>query len=212
MWLFSHIEPDPRIWYRIEVKDLWTCVITFCVLLYSTVFLFVRVLIHHPFLTLTPSTLLPTWHALPLLDLFHLTSWNTCPIRFRHLSEARGFPCSITVLVSLASLLKLWFQDTLQFSRDTLDTVFFSHEATPLSSNLIDIKESSGAKLRVQKWGVRKKPETRKKTTKFKLKTSAATWVSKMQILLHPDAINQYLNAKNPNASDNQTGDTFDAL
>ena len=72
---------------------------------YSMVFLFVRVLIQ-PFLTLTPSTLLPT---LALFDLFHLMTWNRCPIRFRHLSETRGFPCSITVLVSLLdSLLKLW--------------------------------------------------------------------------------------------------------
>lgn len=72
---------------------------------YSMVFLFVRVLIQ-PFLTLTPSTLLPT---LALLDLFHLMTWNRCPIRFRHLSETRGFPCSITVLVSLLDfLLKLW--------------------------------------------------------------------------------------------------------
>lgn len=117
---------------------------------YSLVLLFVRVLIHPLFLTLTPSSLLPTWHTLPLLDLFHLLSWKRWPIRFRHLNvDARGFTCSITVLVDpLASLLtKLWFHEKLQCSRETLETVPappFSHEPTPiLFSNLIDMKESA---------------------------------------------------------------------
>lgn len=117
--------------------------------LYSLVLLFVRVLIQ-PFLTLTPSTLVPTWQACPLLDLFHMMSWNKWPIRFRHLSEARGLACSITLMVSLVSLpclasFILIFKDLVHCSRDTLEIVPFSHEATPLSSNLIDIKESAKA-------------------------------------------------------------------
>lgn len=104
--------------------------------LYSmVVFLFVRVLIQPPFLTFTPST----WHTPPLF--FHRMSWNMCPILFRHLNASRDFPCSIT-LFSL-----LWFfHDTflLHFSRDTFfDTVLFSHDATPFSSNLIEMNDSA---------------------------------------------------------------------
>lgn len=119
--------------------------------LYSLV-LFVRVLIQPFLITLTPSTLLPTWHTLPLLDLFHLMSWNKWPILFRHLSEARGFACSTTLLLVsfcslVISLVMVGFQDTLQCSSETLETVPFSHEATPLSSNLIEINESAKVKF-----------------------------------------------------------------
>ncbi|KAF7816858.1 uncharacterized protein G2W53_030827 [Senna tora] len=38
-------------------------------------------------------------------------------------------------------------QDMLQFSRDTSDTVFFSHDATPFPSNFIDMNESVKFKL-----------------------------------------------------------------
>lgn len=117
-------------------------VVPFCISLYSIVLLFVRVLIQ-PFLTLTPSTLLPTWHTFALLDLFHRMSWNMWPIRFRHLSVARGFACSTTLFTSFGSLFKLWLADLLEGSRETLEPVPLSHEATPLSSNLIDIKESA---------------------------------------------------------------------
>jgi len=107
--------------------------------LYSmVVFLFVRVLIQPPpppFLTLTPST----WHTPPLF--FHRMSWNMCPILFRHLNASRDFACSIT-LFSLFS----FFHDTflLHFSRDTFfDTLLFSHDATPFSSNLIEMNDSA---------------------------------------------------------------------
>lgn len=135
-------EPNPPNWYD-RGKAVCPLSIQTPFIIYSTVFLFVRVFIQ-PFLTLTPSTLLPT---LPLLDRFHLMSWKRWPIRFRHLSETRGFPCSITVLVSCLhslSLLILWFQVLLQFSRETLDSVlFFSQDPTPFGSNLIDMNESA---------------------------------------------------------------------
>jgi len=101
--------------------------------LYSmVVFLFVRVLIQPPFLTFTPST----WHTPPLF--FHRMSWNMCPILFRHLNDAsRDFPCSITLFSLFSCFL-------LHFSRDTFfDTVLFSHDATPFSSNLIDMNDSA---------------------------------------------------------------------
>ena len=122
--------------------------------LYSLV-LFVRVLIQPFLITLTSSTLLPMWHTLDLLDLFHLMSWNKWPIRFRHRSEARGFPCSITPLLAsfcalslVIFLVKVGFQDLQQCSSETLETVPFSHEATPFFSNLIEIKESAKVKIR----------------------------------------------------------------
>ena len=110
------------------------------------VFLFVSVLIQ-VFLILTPST----W---PLMDFFHLMTWNRCPIRFRHLSGSRDFPCSITLFLEslLFGIIKLgWFQDMLQWSRLSSDTVFFSHDATPFPSNLIDMNESVNEKL-ICKW------------------------------------------------------------
>lgn len=105
---------------------------------HSLVFLFVRVLIH-PGLTFTPNLVVD--------DLFNLMSWKMCPIRFRHLSCIRGFACSITA-PPLLSLLELLLQlDILsQCLSDTFGTVPaapFSHEATPLFSNFIDIKEST---------------------------------------------------------------------
>ena len=119
--------------------------------LYSLV-LFVRVLIQPFLITLTPSTLLPMWDTLALLDLFHLMCWNKWPIRFRHLSEACGLACSITLLLAsfcslVISLVKVGFQDMLQCSSETLETVPFSHEATPFFSNLIEIKESGKVKF-----------------------------------------------------------------
>ena len=123
--------------------------VSFCATLYSLVFLFVRVLIQPFLITLTPSTLLPTWHTFALLDLFHLISWNRCPIRFLHLSVARGFACSTTLLVPLASLLN---GILVQCWRGTFVAVVFSHEATPLSSNLIDMKESTKKDFGVRIW------------------------------------------------------------
>lgn len=128
-------------------------------LFFGPVPLFVRVLIQ-PFLTLTPPSTLPL-----LLDLaFHLTSWSKWPIRFRHLSVApRCLACSITLLLIsfsigclatvelsllllLLLLLLMLFHDMLQWSSETFETVPFSHDATPLSSNLIEMKESAKAK------------------------------------------------------------------
>lgn len=116
-----------------------------CKPLYSLALLFVRILIH-PYLTLVPSSFVPTWHTLPLLDLFHLMSWRTWPIRLRHLSvAARGFACSITLLIFMV-LSELIFSllDISHFSScEILDIFPLSHEATPFSSNLIDMKESA---------------------------------------------------------------------
>lgn len=127
-------------------------------LFFGPVPLLVRVLIQ-PFLTLTPPSTLPL-----LLDLaFHLTSCSKWPIRFRHLSVApRCLACSITLLLVsfsigclamvelslllLLLLLLMLFHDMLQWSSETFETVPFSHDATPLSSNLIEMKESAKAK------------------------------------------------------------------
>lgn len=121
--------------------------------LYSLVLLFVRVLIH-PCLTFTPSILVPTWHTFPLLDFFHLMSWNKCPIRFRHLIEPRGFGCSITALTprSPPPLLKLCCNDMLLCCIGIFgSSLLFSHEAAPLSSNLMDMNESSWL-LELSQW------------------------------------------------------------
>lgn len=116
--------------------------------IYSLVLLFVKFLIHPLLLTFTPSTLLPTWHALPLLDLFHLMTWKRWPIRFRHLSAERAFTCSTTVLGPLEySFVKLLFNGKLlHCSIDTFEeTLPLSHDPTPLFSNLIDINDSAHA-------------------------------------------------------------------
>lgn len=106
-------------------KQFKTLFLFLYITLYSLV-LFLSVLIH-PYLTLDLSNLVPTWQTFPLLDLFHLMSWNRLPIRFCHLSAARGFDCSIaTLLILPLGFLHFWFQ-----------------EISPLSSNLIDMKEST---------------------------------------------------------------------
>lgn len=129
----------------------WHCRRKCLLLFYWVVVVFLLLLVSvliHPFLVLlTPSTLLPTWHALPLMEFFNLMTWNTCPIRFRHLSASRDLPCSITLFPLPLSFFWIiilgWLQDTLQLSRDTSDTVFFSHDATPFPSNLIDMNDSA---------------------------------------------------------------------
>lgn len=117
-----------------------------CKPLYSLALLFVRILIH-PYLTLLPSSFVPTWHTLPLLDLFHLMSWRTWPIRLRHLSvAARGFVCSITLLIFmevLSELISLLDISHCSSCDEILEIFPLSHEATPFSSNLIDMKESA---------------------------------------------------------------------
>jgi len=113
--------------------------VTFFLPLYSTVFLFVNDLIQ-PFLTFTPSTLLPTWPTPPLLDLFHWMKWTKRPIRFLHPNALFDFPCSITLLFSFSS-----FSRNLPSTHTLLvmlERVLFSHEATPFSSNFIEMNDS----------------------------------------------------------------------
>lgn len=111
--------------------------------LYSLVLFLVRLLIH-PILIFAPSNFVPTW---PLLDFFHLMSLKRCPICFRHLSAGNGFECSTTLLIFF-TLLKLWFEDISHcWSSDILEIGSLSHEASPLSSNLIDMKESTMPKI-----------------------------------------------------------------
>lgn len=66
-------------------------------------------------------------------------------MRLRHLREPRGcFACSTSAAVLLLVLEELLLQGMSQWSKDTMGTVPpFSHEAAPLFSNLIDIKEST---------------------------------------------------------------------
>lgn len=128
LFFFTFLRTSP---FDLVFATLW-------IMNHSLVFLFVRVLIH-PGLTFTPNLVVD--------DLFNLMSWKMCPIRFRHLSCIRGFACSITA-PPLLSLLELLLQlDILsQCLSDTFGTVPaapFSHEATPLFSNFIDIKEST---------------------------------------------------------------------
>lgn len=85
----------------------------------SLAFLFVMFLIH--WLPLTTC----------LFDFFHVMSWKTWPIRFRHLIDGHcGFACSTTLF---------WLSLHSNFP--------FSHAPIPLlSSNLIDINESANNK------------------------------------------------------------------
>lgn len=142
-----------------------------CFNLYHSLVLPFNVLIQ-PYLlfltTFTPSTTLlfpPPPPPLALLDFFHLMTWNNWPIRFRHLSDApRGLACSTTLLLTLllplplmlmvASLTEVWPpHDKLHSSSGTFDTLLLvlSHDATPLSPNLIDINDSSSIHKRVAK-------------------------------------------------------------
>lgn len=114
---------------------------------HSVVLVLVRLIIQPLFLPLAPSSLPPTWHT-TLALLLHLKMW---PIRFPHLNaDPLGFTCSTTLVPfvdSLPSLLaNLCFPDgELHCSKHTFETVFgfFSHEPTPLFSNLIDMNESA---------------------------------------------------------------------
>lgn len=85
-----------------------------------------------------------TWHLLPLLDLFQLMSWKRWLIRLRHLSVARGFECSTTLLIFLALSRSRSLHD-IRSSEINFDTFSLSHKAVPLSSNLIDMNESAMA-------------------------------------------------------------------
>lgn len=59
------------------------------------------------------------------------------PIRLRHLSAPRGFECSTKLLIFLS------LYDILHGLSWRISGHFpFSHEAIPLSSNLMDMKES----------------------------------------------------------------------
>lgn len=96
----------------------------------SSVLLLVRLLIQ----PLLLSTLLdkPTCAAPALLDLFHRAIWNSWPIRFRHSNDPLGLTCSTTLLALLISF-DNW---------SAISCFFLAHDACPLSSNLIDMKES----------------------------------------------------------------------
>lgn len=110
--------------------------------LYSMFFLYVRPLIQ-PFLPFTTSTLLATWHTFALVDLFHRMSWKMWPILFLHLSGGRCFACSTTLLAPLISLLNLLLHGKSNVSPSCFELMPRSQEARPLSSNLIDMNESS---------------------------------------------------------------------
>ncbi|WVY90518.1 hypothetical protein V8G54_036032 [Vigna mungo] len=66
--------------------------------------------------------------------------WTKRPIRFLHLNALFDFPCSITLLFSFSS-----FSKTLPSTHtllDMLERLLFSHEATPFSSNFIEMNDS----------------------------------------------------------------------
>lgn len=104
-------------------------ILLFDILSHSVVFLFVRFLIQ-PLLPSIPT--IPTWLTPPLLDLFQCATWSSRQILFCHFSIPFAFTCSIMLLPLVISFGEL----------PIISCFLHSHDACPLSPNLIDMKES----------------------------------------------------------------------